>query len=138
MRRSSRPSACWAASWGARLEDDANYAGLFAAAQVFINRHLASHRLSPALIARLARLFAAHLYRVFASRGEAVADYVRELRLRRARDLSSRDTEAETRIGDLAYRCGFDDPVHSLVPPAVRCHPKRPQGQRKPIRVLTS
>jgi AraC-like DNA-binding protein len=97
---------------GARLEDDANYAGLFAAAQVFINRHLASHRLSPALIARQLGCSRAHLYRVFASRGEAVADYVRELRLRRARDLLSRHTEANTRIGDLAYRCGFDDPVH--------------------------
>jgi hypothetical protein len=38
---------------GAQLEDDTNYAGLFAAAQVFINRHLASHELSPELIARL-------------------------------------------------------------------------------------
>jgi AraC-like DNA-binding protein len=49
---------------------------------------------------------------VFASRDEAVADYLRELRLRRARDLSSRDTETETRIGDFAYRYGFDDPAH--------------------------
>lgn len=49
---------------------------------------------------------------MFAEQGETVADYVRELRLRRARDLLVSDTEAENRIGDIAYRCGFEDPVH--------------------------
>ena len=97
---------------GARLEDDANNAGLFAAAKVFIQRHLASHRLNAELIARQLGCSRAHLYRVFASRGETVAHYLRELRLRRARDLLAGHTEDKTRIGDLAYRCGFDDPVH--------------------------
>jgi AraC-like DNA-binding protein len=97
---------------GAHLEDEANYAGLFAAAQVFIKRHLASHRLSPALIARQLGCSRAHLYRVFSWRGETVAHYVRELRLRHARDLLARDTRANTRIADLAYRCGFNDPAH--------------------------
>jgi AraC-like DNA-binding protein len=32
--------------------------------------------------------------------------------LRRARDLLAGHPEAKTRIGDVAYRCGFDDPVH--------------------------
>jgi AraC-like DNA-binding protein len=124
---------------GARLKDDANYAGLFAAAQVFIKRHLASHQLSPELIARQLGCSRAHLYRVFAWRGEAVAHYVRELRLRRARDLLSRDTEANTRIGDLAYRCGFDDPVHFTRLFRERFGvTKRAQGQRRPIRVVTS
>ena len=98
--------------FGAGIEDEANNAGLFAAAQVFIKRHLASPRLNPELIARQIGCSRAHLYRVFAEQGETVADYVRELRLRRARDLLVSDTEAENRIGDIAYRCGFEDPVH--------------------------
>lgn len=97
---------------GAGIEDESNSAGLFAAAQVFIRRHLASPRLNPELIARQIGCSRAHLYRVFAEQGETVADYVRELRLRRAHDLLMSDTKSKTRIGDVAYRCGFEDPVH--------------------------
>jgi AraC-like DNA-binding protein len=62
---------------GSRLEDEANDAGLYAAAQLFVGRHLASPRLSPGVIARQLRCSRAHLYRVFARRGETVAGYVR-------------------------------------------------------------
>jgi len=97
---------------GMRLEDEANNAGLFAAAQVFIKRHLASHRLNPEVIARQLHCSRAHLYRVFAQHGETVADYVRELRLQRARQLLASDTASSARIGDIAYRCGFENSVH--------------------------
>jgi len=97
---------------GMRLEDEANNAGLFVAAQVFVKRNLASHHLNPELIARQLHCSRAHLYRVFAQHGETVADYIRELRLQRARRLLVGDAETATRIGDIAYRCGFEDPVH--------------------------
>jgi AraC-like DNA-binding protein len=97
---------------GAPIEDEANNAGLFAAAQVLIKRHLGSPRLSPELIARQLGCSRAHLYRVFAGHGETVSHNVRELRLQRARDLLAGTTAGSTRIGDVAYRCGFEDPVH--------------------------
>jgi AraC family transcriptional regulator, positive regulator of tynA and feaB len=97
---------------GMRLEDEANNAGLFAAAQVFIKRNLTSHRLDPELIARQLHCSRAHLYRVFGQHGETVADYVRELRLQRAHNLLTGALGGKARIGDIAYRCGFEDPVH--------------------------
>jgi AraC-like DNA-binding protein len=97
---------------GLRLEDEANNAGLFAAAQVFIKHNLASHRLNPEVIARGLHCSRAHLYRVFAQHGETVADYVRELRLERARELLTGNTERHPRIDDIAYRCGFAGTVH--------------------------
>jgi AraC-like DNA-binding protein len=97
---------------GIRIEDEANYAGMFTAAQVFIRRHLASRRLNPELIARQLRCSRAHLYRVFASQGETVASYVREARLQRAYELLSYYNVNKRQIGDIAFRCGFDDPVH--------------------------
>jgi AraC-like DNA-binding protein len=97
---------------GTALEDEANHAGLFAAAQVFIKRHLESPRLDPELIARQLHCSRAHLYRVFAEQGESVAHYIRERRLRRAQALLSAEGQGNARIGDIAYRCGFEDPVH--------------------------
>jgi len=41
-----------------------------------------------------------------------VADYVRELRLQRAYNLLVHDNASRDQIGDIAYRCGFEDPVH--------------------------
>jgi len=97
---------------GARIEDEANYAGMFAAAQMFIKRHLASPDLNPELIARHLRCSRAHLYRVFTAHGETVANYVRELRLQRAYDLLARQSASKEQIGNIAYRVGFEDPVH--------------------------
>jgi AraC-like DNA-binding protein len=79
---------------------------------MLIERHLASSHLNPELIARQLRCSRAHLYRVFASRGETVANYVRELRLRRAHNLLAHGSASKDPIGDIAYRCGFEDPVH--------------------------
>jgi AraC-like DNA-binding protein len=98
--------------FGAGVEDEVNNAGLFAAAQVFVKRHSMSPRLSPKLIARQLGCSRAHLYRVFAQQGETVAHYIREVRLHRARDLLADKAVANHRIGDIAYRCGFEDPVH--------------------------
>jgi AraC-like DNA-binding protein len=97
---------------GAPIEDEANNGGLFAAAQMLIRKHLTSHDLSPELIARHLRCSRAHLYRMFAARGETVAKYVRELRLQRAYELLTRDKDGKEQIGNISYRCGFEDPVH--------------------------
>jgi AraC-like DNA-binding protein len=97
---------------GLPIEDEANHGGLFAAAQILIRRHLSSHHLNPELIARQLHCSRAHLYRAFAAQGETVAGYVRDLRLRRAYELLARDNIRKGQIGDIAYRCGFEDPVH--------------------------
>jgi AraC-like DNA-binding protein len=97
---------------GARIEDETNDAGLFVAAQMLIRRHLGSNSLNPELIARQLHCSRAHLYRVFAKHGETVASYLRAVRLQRAYDLLSRDRGSKDHIGDIAYRCGFEDPVH--------------------------
>jgi AraC-like DNA-binding protein len=97
---------------GTPIEDEANNAGLFAAAQMLIRRHLTSHHLNPELIARQLNCSRAHLYRVFAARGESVARYLRELRLQRAHELLAGDNIPKQQIGDIAYGCGFEDPVH--------------------------
>jgi AraC family transcriptional regulator, positive regulator of tynA and feaB len=97
-------------AFGSRLDDERNGPGLFAAGQVFIDQHLCSRHLSPEMIARHLGCSRAHLYRVFAAHGATVADYVRESRLRRAYALLAAGNDE--RIGDIAFRSGFDDPVH--------------------------
>lgn len=97
---------------GVRLEDEASDGGLFAAAKVFIARHLDSPRLCPGLIARQMKCSRAHLYRVFAGHGETIAGYVREQRLRRAYSRLAGSAGSDAAIGEIAYRCGFEDPVH--------------------------
>jgi AraC-like DNA-binding protein len=84
-------------------------------------------------------LFArAYLYRVFAEHGETVAHYVRELRLQRARELLSADADGDARIGDLAYRCGFEDPVHfPAVPAALWLDPERIQSRAQTASLRT-
>jgi hypothetical protein len=41
-----------------------------------------------------------------------VANYVRELRLQRAYHLLTPGDASKEQIGDIAYRCGFEDPMH--------------------------
>lgn len=100
------------AELGSRLEDEENGPGLFAAARVFINQHLCSHELNPDQIARHLGCSRAHLYRVFGAHGVAVGDCIREARLRHAHTFLASDTHKSERIADIAFRCGFDDPVH--------------------------
>jgi AraC-like DNA-binding protein len=96
--------------FGSRVEDEENAPGLFAAARVFIEQHLCSRHLNPELIAKSLGCSRAHLYRVFAAHGATVADFIREARLRRAYALLT--ASYGERIGDIAFRSGFDDPVH--------------------------
>jgi AraC family transcriptional regulator, positive regulator of tynA and feaB len=85
--------------------------GMLIAAQALMSRLYQSADLTPDQIARRLGCSRAHLYRVFARHGLTVAGYLRDLRLRRARrcleKLGSRDT-----IGDIAFRCSFEDTVH--------------------------
>jgi AraC-like DNA-binding protein len=97
---------------GVRIEDEVNYAGMFTAAQAFIKRHLTSPHLNPELIARHLHCSRAHLYRVFAAHGATVASHVRELRLRLAYELLGCQSASKEQIADIAYRVGFEDPVH--------------------------
>jgi AraC-like DNA-binding protein len=86
--------------------------GLFAAAQCFINRHFGETELSPDIVAANLRCSRAHLYRVFARRNLAVADYIREVRLQRARVALEGAAGPRETVGDIAFRCGFANPVY--------------------------
>jgi AraC family transcriptional regulator, positive regulator of tynA and feaB len=85
--------------------------GMLIAAQALISRQYPSVELTPDMIARRLGCSRAHLYRVFARHGLSVAGHLRDVRLRRARDqlLSARPRDS---IGDIAFRCGFENTVH--------------------------
>lgn len=97
---------------GMEIRDEINYPGLYAAAEACIQQCLGSAALSPEFVAHRIGCSRAHLYRVFAARGETVAGLVRELRLQRAHAILAGGMSDGVRIGDVAYRCGFEDPVH--------------------------
>lgn len=80
-------------------------------AQAYIRRHLSDPSLSPAKVATGIGISRARLYRVFSPSG-GVADYIREMRLRRCfSDLVSRDKQ-HLQISQIAYGWGFNDPNH--------------------------
>ncbi|MGH7154063.1 MAG: helix-turn-helix domain-containing protein [Acetobacteraceae bacterium] len=108
----SLATAALRVEFGAPVEEEENSAGLFAAARLLIERHLASRHLSPEWIAAQLGCSRAHLYRIFAGHDATVAGYVRDARLRRARALLVRGENGNVRVGDVAFRCGFDDPAH--------------------------
>jgi AraC-like DNA-binding protein len=81
------------------------------AAKTIIARQLGSTDLSPDRIAHRLGCSRAHLYRVFARQGLTVAGYLRESRLQRCRDELATAGPRQT-IGDVAFRYGFEDPVH--------------------------
>jgi AraC-like DNA-binding protein len=85
--------------------------GMLIAAQAFISRRFASTDLSPDAIARRLGCSRAHLYRVFARNGLTVAGYLREIRLQRCRTALATARPGDT-VGDIAFRCGFDNPVY--------------------------
>jgi len=92
-------------------ESDICEDGMLIAAQALIARHFGSTDLSPDAIARRLGCSRAHLYRVFARNGLTVAGFLRETRLLRSRaDLGS--AGPHDTIGDVAFRCGFEDPTH--------------------------
>jgi AraC family transcriptional regulator, positive regulator of tynA and feaB len=85
--------------------------GLFVAAQALIHRRFTSADLSPDEIARRLGCSRAHLYRIFARHGLAVASYLREVRLKRCRAALAAAAPSET-IANIAFRFGFDNPIH--------------------------
>jgi AraC-like DNA-binding protein len=85
--------------------------GILAAAQALICRRFGATDLSPELIARRLGCSRAKLYRVFGRHGLTVAGHLREVRLEHARAALAAARSHET-IGDIAFRCGFDNPVH--------------------------
>jgi AraC-like DNA-binding protein len=85
--------------------------GMLIAAQALICRRFGSTDLSPAEIARRLGCSRAHLYRLFAGNGLTVVGYLREVRLERCRAALATAGPRET-IGEIAFRCGFDNPVH--------------------------
>lgn len=85
--------------------------GVLVAAQALICRRFGSTDLSPGEIARRLGCSRAHLYRVFARNGLTVAGYLREVRLERCRAALAAALPRDT-VGDIAFRCGFDNPVH--------------------------
>jgi len=81
--------------------------GLYARACEYMNRHLHVCGLSAAHIAAALHCSRAHLYRVFAEHGMTVADRLRELRMRRARQLLHAEPDLD--VGTIAWRCGYAD-----------------------------
>ncbi|MDN3647213.1 helix-turn-helix domain-containing protein [Pontixanthobacter aestiaquae] len=80
-------------------------------AQVYIKDHLHLPNLSPDSIAGALGLSRARLYRIFAPCG-GIADYIREIRLRRCyTDLISARHD-HIHISQIAYRWGFKDASH--------------------------
>lgn len=83
-------------------------AGLFAAAQRYIRRHLANPDLGPDEVAAATGCSRATLYRLFARHDLAVQGYIRELRLQQFLHLLQREDKAVP-IQILSMRCGLYD-----------------------------
>jgi AraC family transcriptional activator of tynA and feaB len=81
------------------------------AAQALICRCFGLTDLSPERIASRLGGSRAHLYRVFARNGLTIAGYLREVRLQRCRVALAAAGPGDT-VADIAFRCGFDNPVH--------------------------
>jgi AraC-like DNA-binding protein len=86
-------------------------AALFAAAQRFVEQNFASPDLTPEGLGAALGCSRAHLYRLFARRGLAVAGYIQEVRLRRGWAVLAAPNGNRPLIGDVAFQCGFEDPA---------------------------
>ncbi len=85
--------------------------GMLVAAQALIRRRFGETDLSPDAIAHRLGCSRAHLYRVFARHGLSVAGYLRETRLQRSH-VALAAAEPRDTVGNIAFRCGFDNPVY--------------------------
>jgi len=83
-------------------------AGLFAAAQRYIKRHLAVPELSPDAVAAAIGCSRSTLYRLFHDQELSVQGYIRELRLQQFLHLLQKENKAPP-IQMLALRCGLYD-----------------------------
>jgi len=93
----------------AAWEDGAHPAGLWPAAQRFIERNLERVDLGPAVLARALRCSRSQLYRLFASHDTAVMDHIRDRRLARSREMLS-DPSCRLPVAEIALLCGMDNP----------------------------
>lgn len=84
--------------------------GLFVAACLYIDGHLADQGLDPARIAQALGCSRATLYRRFADRDLTIAGYVREMRLQKMMRLL-KSTPRSMTISQMATLAGFGDPV---------------------------
>lgn len=80
-------------------------------AQLFIKDRLKEPELGPGLVAEGLGLSRARLYRVFAPCG-GVAEYIREMRLRRAFTDLLAPGRLDLQIGQIAWQWGFKSPAH--------------------------
>jgi len=78
-----------------------------AAAQEYIDRHLADPSLSAPQVAAAVGISARHLSRVFAEAGTSVPKDILGRRLEAARRLLTQPTEAPATVAEVARRCGF-------------------------------
>lgn len=90
-------------------DEGSQWAALRQAAQRFVESNLDRQDLNPDMLARALRCSRTHLYRLFARNGETVMGYVRDVRLGRSRAMLA-DAACRLTIGEIAQRCGFDDP----------------------------
>jgi AraC-like DNA-binding protein len=92
-------------------ESDVCEDGMFVAAQALIRRQFGSPDLTPETLARRLGCSRAHLYRLFGRHQLTVAGFIRDTRLQQCRAALATGSASET-IGDIAFRCGFENPVH--------------------------
>jgi AraC-like DNA-binding protein len=94
---------------GGGWEEGAHGSGLRQAVRRFVEGNLHRQDLNPDMLAHALHCSRTHLYRLFSSNGETVMGYVREVRLARSRAMLA-DAASRLTIGEIALRCGFDDP----------------------------
>jgi transcriptional regulator GlxA family with amidase domain len=83
-----------------------------AAAQTYIDEHLANQALSAPEVAAAVGISPRHLSRVFAEAGTTVSRCIMASRLEAARSLLEKPTTATMTIADVARRCGFTSTTH--------------------------
>jgi AraC-like DNA-binding protein len=83
-----------------------------AAAQTFIDQHLADPELAAPAVARAVGISPRQLSRVFAEVGTSIPGYVRARRLEQARTLLEGAGAASLSIAEVARRCGFASAAH--------------------------
>jgi AraC-like DNA-binding protein len=87
---------------------DVHGQGLFAAAKLYIDRHLHRAALTPEQVAAEVGCSRARLYRLFAERDLGVFEHIRERRLQRSCELLAASPPRE--VGAIAFDCGYVDP----------------------------
>jgi len=93
--------------WG--RSGDAHWAGMWSAAERFIERHLERADLGPDTLARALKCSRTQVYRLFARHDAAVMDHIREKRLTRCRTMLE-DPNCRLPIAEIAASCGMDNP----------------------------